>query len=519
MSEILEKLGLERLRVGKPEYLAAARGVDGLRKKPVFERLKEVFADVFEVIDWLDPPSSPSKKPEPKKPEKHPQAVEATEPFDRAVEKATGTVLTRNETRLIINPTEAFAHLEQAIDKADKRIYINVSSFADDSTGQRLAEKIITAKKRKPHLDIAITVDQFACFLLDSHKNILKGSVLGRAFFRIIAQYPQISFEQLIDVIYNHHTVYDTHPEIQNFLKKELGKFLTRDLLLQENAVLRKLYDAGLLKIFENDLDQIDHSKAAVIDDETLVTDANIGDQYSGGYDSENGKWGKKPEEPTTWQKLKHKLFRSPLPDNNIPWHGFMVAAKGPAVDIVGENISPKDEGTETRKKPSETQGESLVRVLHNSNKEVKAEDTEGLQKEKQITWAIHHLIDNAQEEIILDHAYISDTTVIQKLEAKAREGKVKIRIMEGEAENESFAQVNHDATKHLKGMPNVTVHRTNKVIHAKTMIVDGQYAIIGSANLSFASLHQHSELAFMVSGKDNPLLKQIKLAHAAFVN
>lgn len=69
-------------------------------------------------------------------------------PLEDLVEKNLGLVASQNETLDFMNDgPEAFAKIEKLILTAKDRVKINVFSWANDSTGMRLAEKVIEAKK------------------------------------------------------------------------------------------------------------------------------------------------------------------------------------------------------------------------------------------------------------------------------------------------------------------------------------------------------------------------------------
>ncbi len=85
--------------------------------------------------------------------------VEPTSDIEGLIERETGAVTTMNTIELLGFGPEAFAEIENQIDGAQQSIAINIFSWASDSTGMRLAQKIAEVKKKNPSLKIKIRID------------------------------------------------------------------------------------------------------------------------------------------------------------------------------------------------------------------------------------------------------------------------------------------------------------------------------------------------------------------------
>jgi cardiolipin synthase A/B len=113
----------------------------------------------------------------------------------------------------------------------------------------------------------------------------------------------------------------------------------------------------------------------------------------------------------------------------------------------------------------------------------------------------MHTLIDNASHEIIVEHAYIMDPGIVERLINAAERG-VSVRLIRSMPENGALEAANEKFFAQLENRKNITITRSPRVLHAKLLHVDGKYTIIGSANLTRESLHFHEETAlFFASG------------------
>ena len=127
----------------------------------------------------------------------------------------------------------------------------------------------------------------------------------------------------------------------------------------------------------------------------------------------------------------------------------------------------------------------------------------------KQITFGIFEMIDRAEKSIIVEHAYIMDQQIVDKLIAAAKRG-ITVTIIRGMAESKSLARANETFFRQMKNVPDITILDDNRVIHTKLLSTDDRYSMIGSANLSRTSLWDHNEVSLFIAG-ENPMQTQIQ--------
>jgi len=417
--------------------------------------------------------------------------VEPQTHFERTLEERTGSICTKNEMELLTVGSEAFAEIEHQIESAERSISINIFSWASDSAGLRLAEKIAQAKNKNPALKITVQVDKMGTFFNGTRKGIRQNifRFINEHTIAYFVKYRHISTRKLLSFAHNANAAYHLTAIERRELEDFVGEVLTHENLIKMNPAIKILSDAlgDNLKIVHNGLAGMDHSKVYIFD-ETLVLSGgmNIGDEYSGGWSEESGWSGQvKPDY----------------------WKDYMVKAKGPVSDIANQMLfSEKDFSAERAAAHGETQP---VRLLRNSRgplgKDIPFEQKAKL---KQITYSTYALIDTAEKSLFIEHAYIMDQKVISKLQAAALRG-VKITIIRGRAETPSLARANEDYFSQLYDVSNIEILNDDRVLHSKLMCADGKFTILGSANLSQTSLHDHEEVSFFLSG-DTPLQAEI---------
>jgi len=406
------------------------------------------------------------------------------------IEKNTGSFSTLNEAHLLATGPETFRNIEADMLAAKKSIKINIFSWAPDSTGVRLAEVLMDVHKKNPSVKMEIRADKLGSLLVGA-KDELKSKMTGLAGLRLLASlssYPNLNIGMIKDLQDDPGKIHTFSAQAKQELEAFMRAAATPELLLELNSPLKQMKDAGINVVIEdNGLARMDHSKIFIIDDSTVYGGGmNVGDDYSGGYEPGKGWTAKKADY----------------------WKDYMVKMQGPASDINRHLFFGENEFTPDKKSPASTL--SPVCVLHNSGGEV----PEGTSKEdeakmKQITYATYKLIDSAKSEINIEHAYIMDQQVVDKLKARAAAG-VKVTILRSKPESRGLEAVNEKFFSQLAGVRNIVIYNLPRISHTKLLTVDGKYSIVGSANLSRESLHYHEEVSFMVTG-DNDLQKEIR--------
>lgn len=415
-----------------------------------------------------------------------------TDALDTRIENMTDSFSSRNETELYSTGPEAFAEIERQIDQATTSISINIFSWSSDSTGMRLAQKIAEAKEKNPDLKITVHIDKMGCFFNGTREGIQK-NILEFAknnVFKYIFKYPLISTRKLINFAMDANAAYDFSSAEKKQLESFIREILTEEELVALNPSVYTLLEAlgNDLIIKDNGIENMDHSKVYIFDNAMIMSGGmNIGDNYSGGYDEETGWSGEV--------------------DPNY-WRDYMVKTKGPAA-AVGRNMF-FDEDTFSVDNTKSPDGSIPIRVLKNkvSNPDEPLPPDKAA-KIKQITYGIFEMIESAEQSIVVEHAYIMDQHVVDKLIAAAKRG-VDVTIIRGLAESSSLARANETFFRQMKKVPGITILDDNRVIHTKLIRTDDQYSMIGSANLSRTSLWDHEEVSLFIAG-DNPMQQQIR--------
>lgn len=410
---------------------------------------------------------------------------------DQSIETATDTVSSANEAELLSTGPDAFRRIEEQIKNAKKSIHINIFSWAADSSGTRISQMLTEAKQRNQNLDIQIRADKLGCMLVGS-KDELKRQFTGiftaaSLLMQLSRDYPHLNVAKLMSLSENPNNIYEFSPDEKNELNDFLQKVLTEEMLFKINPALKGMKDAGINILVENNpLANMDHSKVFVFDDQTAMSGGmNVGDDYSGGYEEGKGWTGKvKPDY----------------------WKDYMVQSKGPVSSINRHNFFGVEQMVND-KLPASVNNTNM-RGLHNRGGETPP-NSPNFAKEKQITFATNYLLDHAQKEIVVEHAYIMDQGIVDRLKTAAGRG-VKVTIIRSQPESQGLENANEQFFKQLNNVTNISVLRFPRVSHTKLMSVDGKYSIIGSANLSTASLAYNEETSYMVSG-DSPLQRQIQ--------
>ncbi len=119
-------------------------------------------------------------------------------------------------------------------------------------------------------------------------------------------------------------------------------------------------------------------------------------------------------------------------------------------------------------------------------------------------------LIRKAKEEIIIINAYFLPGRKVFFALRKAAKKKVKIKILFGAKSDISLIRNATFFIYKLLMRHNIEIYEwRHSVVHAKTMIVDNQYLMIGSFNLN--ALSQFGSIETNVLIKDHPSVKEFK--------
>lgn len=160
-------------------------------------------------------------------------------------------------------------------------------------------------------------------------------------------------------------------------------------------------------------------------------------------------------------------------------WHDCMVELRGSS--FVEQFL--------TRKKPADES--SPIRLVSNT------------EESKDIRPTFVKLLDGAREQVVIEHAYMSDPGVVVQLVALSKRG-VRITIILPQR-----MQLHNHATQLAIGqlmsdgnLANVRVFIFPGYCHSKIVLVDSQTAFLGSANLYKGSLDDMGEVNVLIKGR-----------------
>ncbi len=404
-----------------------------------------------------------------------------TPPLAKQLSERLGLNFMPAEAELFDDGPKFFAELEESIQTAEDTIEINIFSWAPDTTGMRIAELI---NKRAENLQrVDIRVDVLGSLLVGTKDEMMRNwsSLIGKVLGS------DLNLSDLMALKDDPSVVYKWSKEKAQQFETALLKLASKELLLELNPALALLADNPKVNItFEHSpLSQMDHAKIFSFDSsKTYIGGRNIGDDYSGGYDdlTADGNGWNGMVYPDYWKdymvKLGGKIAVAPHE------HFFYAGARG----VEGKKL--------------EATKQDQIAFLNNAPGESSKPG------EKKITEAIFELLKMATQEVVIEHAYLMDFKVVSEINRLADSG-VSVVILKGGIESKEIDAINSGFFKQLSSA--VKVVENPDVLHSKFLTVDGQYSLVGSANLTRESLYHHGEAAILVVG-DGPLQRQLQL-------
>ena len=127
--------------------------------------------------------------------------------------------------------------------------------------------------------------------------------------------------------------------------------------------------------------------------------------------------------------------------------------------------------------------------------------------KATEIRTAYVQIIDNAKEQVIIEHAYFSDNRIIEALQRAAERG-VEVNVILPEKPDThglaNMATINRFLE--TKYNENITIYLYPRMSHAKVALIDGVIAAVGSANLTPRSMITTREVTLFVHGQPDAL-------------
>jgi len=134
--------------------------------------------------------------------------------------------------------------------------------------------------------------------------------------------------------------------------------------------------------------------------------------------------------------------------------------------------------------------------------------------KATEIRTALTEVIDRSEERLVIEHAYVSETQILQAIERALTRG-VRVDLILPRAPDThlyaNMATVNQLLASN--GRKSLRVFLYPKMMHAKVVLSDGVVAAVGSANLTPRSMRTSREVTMFVHGTpDAPFIRDLNL-------
>jgi cardiolipin synthase len=134
-------------------------------------------------------------------------------------------------------------------------------------------------------------------------------------------------------------------------------------------------------------------------------------------------------------------------------------------------------------------------------------------QNATEIRTAITEVLDHARERVIIEHAYFSDTKVIEAVMRAAGRGVQVDIILPKEPDTHiypNWVTTNQLLESDFRGTLRIFLYP--RMTHAKVMLVDGTIAAVGSANLTPRSMLTSREVTLFVHGdRDSRFIRELR--------
>lgn len=229
------------------------------------------------------------------------------------------------------------------------------------------------------------------------------------------------------------------------------------------------------------DVNQRDHRKLLITDGRTAILGGiNISSVYSGGSFSSGAKGGS---------------------TSKLPWRDTDLQIDGP---VVAELQKLFIETWDKQKGPPLAKRKYFPVLTRQGNEVVHAIGGSPDEPYSMIYATLISAIDSAEKEVLLTNAYfVPDPQLVASLKAAVARGvEVKI-VLPGATDS---ALVFHAGRSHydelLRGGVRI-YERQNALLHAKTALIDGVWATVGSTNLDWRSFLHNQEVNAVVLGND----------------
>jgi cardiolipin synthase A/B len=249
------------------------------------------------------------------------------------------------------------------------------------------------------------------------------------------------------------------------------------------------------------ELNQRDHRKILIVDGKTVfLGGVNISSVYSSGsFGGSKARAVKREEKNAADGKKK------------VPWRDTHIEINGPVVASFQRmflSTWEKQKGAPLKEKnyfpDLKAEGKEVIRAIASSFDEVRKDDGTNATMAAPIYTTLLSAITHAETSIFLTNAYfVPDQQLIDALIAAVKRG-VKVRvILPGHTDSALVFHAGRSYyTNMLKGGIDI-YERSDKLLHSKTVIIDGVWSSVGSSNLDWRSFYHNDEVVAIVLGTE----------------
>jgi len=223
-----------------------------------------------------------------------------------------------------------------------------------------------------------------------------------------------------------------------------------------------------------------DHRKLLVIDDYIAgLGGMNLGVDYSGSWIVKSAMAGSHAKEPDLWRDNAIGI-RGPaagvlLESFKRTWNYVQHGGRIRSVELIHDIYQPGEFG--------------LLASVPTVNSPLKP--------------TLCHLLQNSNQSIYLTMAYFAPDDVLIDELCKAADRGVRIKLMlPGRGDIKLLVIAARSFYEKLMSHGIEIYERQNVILHAKTIVVDGQISIVGSTNLDYRSIEYNCELSAVIHSK-----------------
>jgi len=353
----------------------------------------------------------------------------------------------------VFNGNEALPALLEAISNAQHHVHIETMFFLDDEAGQAVAASLTDAAERG--VEVRLLFDWELSSMADPWGIVSdRGTAQGEANLQSLIESMQVTGVQVLN---SYPVARGPLPGIEESYAIE-----------QEN-----IYDEVCLCFNHRD-----HRKVIVIDGViTLVGGMNIASHYL--YDT--------PFDPAITD-AEH---------GSVQWHDFQLHLRGPVVAELqrafvarwrnsgGDSIPLSDP---TYFPTSASEENVVIQVLRQAP------------GQHEVSTAYYELIAQAEQEIWIESPYVLHEPLLHALREAAQRGVRVILIVPGPYHDSPMVRLQMLPRYETWQAGGIELYEyDNRMLHDKTMIVDGRWVIFGSFNLDARSFFHDLEMNILI--------------------